>query len=390
MPLTSVTLIGRDRSLSIEEAQASSQDHLDGVWRTYVDHFERFTGAMLDPQFSRLENPARSFAVPLVSRGCTVVIVGSGPSLAAEARTLARLRRHVSVWTSLRGAEAMAAQRLQPDLIIVQHASDLDAYLTTRHLQDRNGETPLTSAPVVLAEPRTPAALLRSVPCSRLAAVDPAIGWGLWPATMASLAITAGASAVGLLGIDLGTPRRADPAHIPLVALLARIAERAQDVATLDLGTGAAKCGWMPCALRDAVGSAVVTPVQLAHAPWASEADRYGALTRALVDIATPLHSAAECRAIAMALRDGRAGRAAEPRLEDLWRTLLAWRWDARLRLAIQEELGARFLPRFWRQDAEDVVGPLWRPALLAADELVSQAQAASARVEQFRMGTAA
>ena len=49
------------------------------------------------------------------------------------------LRKRLSIWTSLRGAEALATHGLDADLILVQHHTDLDAYLTVRHLRDRNG-----------------------------------------------------------------------------------------------------------------------------------------------------------------------------------------------------------------------------------------------------------
>lgn len=380
--------IGGDRLLDLEEAQRLALDDVTGLWRTYSGQFESFTGATLDPQFSGLEHPADAFARPRVPAGTTVLVVGTGPSLAAEAGTLKALRDRFSIWTSLRGAEALAALGIEPDVIFVQHASDLDAHLTARHLRDRNGASPLTTAPMVCAEPRTPAGLLAGIDKARLAALDPTIGWGHWPATLAVLAIDGGASAIGLLGIDLGTQDGVDPAHAPLAALLAHIALRAGDAVTVDFGHRAPKVGWPSQRMRDFSADAA-RPIDWAREAW-PRAQRSDALDERLRALDGPLTLADECRALARAVRDRRPACTHESRLHDLWRGLLEWRHDAALRIAVQEGLGARFLPRFWRRPMPDLAGPLWRPALLAAHELVAQAETAKARLARGRTGRAA
>lgn len=386
MSLTAVTNVGRDRWLTIDETDGD----VAGVWDTYSVQFDGFTGATLDPQFARLDHPAETFGRPLVAPGTTIVIAGTGPSLAAEAGTLARIRGHLSVWTSLRGAEALATFGVRPDLILVQHASDLDAYLTARHLADRRHANPLSSAPVVLAEPRAPASLLADLPADRVTAIDPAIGWGLWPAALASLAVTSGASTVALLGVDLGAPGALDPAHAPLAALLGNIAGRAGRIATLDLGDGAVKAGWSPAMTSAVAAGSIAPPVTVSPHPWVSRAERHESLARALDMLSDPLQSAQEYRRMATAARDGGTRRSADAALRSGWESLLSWRSDVPMRIAIQEELGARFLPRFWRQAPDTITGPIWRPVLLAAEELLLQAERAKARCAHNHPWTAA
>ncbi len=170
-------LVGSDRFLHRSECgiAVGSGGRLDQAWELYADRFERFTGARLDPQFARLALPPLYEVVPVLPGG-TVAIVGTGPSLGASIPLIRRLRGHVSVWTSIRGAEALASHGITPDLAILQHGSDLDAHLTPRHLRDRDGRHPLEEVPTVLVEPRTPVALLAGLDPDRLGLVDAAVG----------------------------------------------------------------------------------------------------------------------------------------------------------------------------------------------------------------------
>lgn len=369
--------VGTDRFLTQEELAESTRWVLADAWKIYASEFMGFAGSRTDAQFARLRHPAETCARPRVSPGTTIVIAGTGPSLAARVDELRRLRKRISIWTSIRGAEALTAYALSPDLVIVQHATDLDGYLTLRHLRDRDGASPLVTAPVVLAEPKTPAALLAAVSRERLAAFDPALGWGLWPATLAWLACGAGARSVALAGIDLGSREHPDPSQQPLRALLALIAE-GSSVATVDAGTGAIKAGWMPRVLDDTVGPIGASQVELdGQAPWSVD-ERRASLEATLAQLNDHLDAAEMFRARALRSRIERT-RADDGPLGEAWSIVLGWRESAPLRAAFQEDLGVTFLPRFWRHPVESVAGPLWRPILLATDELVRQRRAAEA-----------
>ncbi len=374
-----IARVGADRSLRNGELDSDGSPFLHPVWALYTERFDGFTGARVDSQFARLDHPARTAAHPKVGPGTTIVIAGAGPSLAARIDELRRLRARLSLWTSIRGAEALAAHGLDADLVIVQHASDLDAYLTLRHLRDRNGFTPWSTAPVVLAEPRTPAALLASVDAARIATFDPAYGWGLWPATLAWMACGAGAHAVALAGIDLGTPGVVDPLHAPLCTLLGVIAD-GSPVTTVDLGHGAIKAGWPVQPLDDVIDATGCRDVILDARRWTSADERLAALESSRIGLRDHLETAEMFRSRAVEARASR-DRGHDGPLGEALAMLLNWRESSAIRVAFQEELGVTFLPRFWRHDEARVPGPLWRPVLLATDEIVRQSQRAAARI---------
>lgn len=376
MPHDLIASIGGDRHLTLDDlGTGSSCADAAVTWTTYRTHFDRFTGACLDPQFARLAHPARYAGIPRVRPGTTVIIAGAGPSLTHAAPELGRLRAHVSIWTSPRGAEALAAHDLTPDLLLVQHQNDLDAHLSVRHVRDRDGVTPIDRAPAVLAEPRTPAALVARVPSARLAAFNGACGWGLWPASLAWLAARSGAEAIALAGIDLGTGQAPDPAHEPLRALL-RLLAGATDAVTIDAG-GADKPGWAREPIAGVAGGAGSRTVVVERTPWPDRGMRLEALDAGLAGLREAIERAREFRVLALEARAAVPRGAAEGRLADAWVTLLAWRRAPAMRAAFQEELGVRFLPQLWRQSARPVAGPLWRPVLLATDEIVRQADRA-------------
>ncbi len=375
--------IGTDRHLHPDELPPVATRSLSAeMWTLYGSVFDRFTGACTDAQFARLDHPARFTAAPRVRPGTTVVIAGAGPSLSRVAPDLVRLRDRVSIWTSIRGAEALATHGLNADLVLVQHRCDLDAYLTVRHLRDRNGASPLDHVPVVLAEPRTPRALLARVPPVRLATFDPARGWGLWPASLVSLANESGAKAIALAGIDLGTRETPDPIHEPLGALLAALAFASRP-ATINAGGGAIKPGWPEAALASYTDPGGASAVALESTRWSSAAARRADL---LQDLASLRDTLAEVTAFrALALESRAAGRrASDTRLADAWTALMSWHRSPELRRSLQEGLGATFLPRIWRQDRTDIRGPLWRPVLLATDEIWHQAAVARARLSEL------
>jgi len=377
MALDVITAIGTDRYLTVGELTgrpgraAASQ-----AWETYTASFSRFTSARLDPQFARLDHPARAVATPHVSPGTTVVVAGTGPSLAAILPALKQARHRLSLWTSPRGAETLQAAGIRPDLVLVQHQSDLDAFLSARQLGDRNGDNVLDTAAAVLAEPKTPACLLARVEGARLAAVDPAAGWGLWPATLVSLAMRSGAGAVALAGIDLGATGQSADAHAPLVALLDTLA-RGGGLPSFDVGQGADKPGWPRRSLDSIVDTGGNARVVLQRGAWLTRESRLAELDSVLRTLADPLAISHTCRQLARDAQRRLRAPYLESQLADLWTTLLAWRRDPALRTAFQEGLGVRFLPRFWRLDTGPLAGPLWRPVLLATEEITLQARAA-------------
>ena len=376
-----IATIGADRHLTLDELELDARVAVARpAWDAYQSHFDGFTGARLDPQFDRLDHPARHAGIPRVSAGTAVVIVGAGPSLAHTALDLTRVRDRISIWTSARSAEALAAHRLTPDLVLVQHETDLDAYLSVRHLRDRNGANPLDSAPQVMAEAKTPAALVARVPVGRLSMFDGSSGWGLWPASLAWLAFGSGATLVALAGIDLGQPHRPDPTQEPLRAVLSLLASCA-GVVTVDAGGGAPKPGWPRATVRDVVGNRGARTVRMERQSDPGRSHRLDALDRDLARLRDTLDAATAFRSAALAARDSRAARRSDGRLADAWRELRDWRHAPTVRVALQECLGVRFLPRFWREASDTVRGPLWRPVLLATDEIVRQATRARERL---------
>lgn len=377
---TALKAIGSDRQLRVDDVQADlSRTLMVDAWQLYRLHFGGFTASRVDPQFARLDHPAQYVAQPMVSPGTTIVVAGAGPSLAVCAPELLRLRKRLSIWTSIRGAEALATHGLTPDLIAVQHSSDLDAYLTVRHLRDRNGANPILTAPAVLAEPKTPASLLAGLDGERLATFDPACGWGHWPASLAWLACSAGARAIALAGIDLGASDAADPSQEPLRGLLGEIAGGAS-VPTIDAGHGAIKAGWARQSLDITVGASGKPDVVFDNHPWTSPDQRRAELEATLIALRDYIDAAATFRARAMEQRVTRDTTREGP-LAEAWQILRRWRDSESIRVAFQEGLGVTFLPRFWRMEDRDVVGPMWRPIVLATDEIVRQATAAHTRL---------
>jgi hypothetical protein len=370
-------VVGSDRALTLDEVRAgdaaSSCDWsgLAQLWEAYETHWRRFTGARLDPQFARLDHPARLTGSVRVTDATPIVIVGTGPSLRRSIADLRRVRSRMHLFTSPRGADALDEFGLTADLVLVEHQSPIDAQFT---LQERwhRGRHAMTRAIWVAADSRTPAALLEGIPSDRLFVPLPLPSWGYWPATAAALALGSGARAVALVGIDLGTSDWPDPAHRPLRALLEWLAAHA-DVPCIDAGRGGSvKRHWRAQPLDALVVDGAAAPLAVSTQPWQDAGERLRTAV-GLAERLAPVAGDADAVLIAAsAIRDGDTSRWTLPVLEDRWRRLLQMGMRPDTRLDIQEGLGATFLPRYWRVPPTASLGPrLWRPAALAVHELL-------------------
>ncbi len=367
--------IGADRWLSAAEAGTWNPHPLTAaMWQVYAEQFQCFTGATLDPQFHRLAHPAAHTGSIELAPGSGVVVVGTGPSLRAHVEVLGRVRRHVVVVTSPRGAAALLPHGIVPDLVLVEHQTAIDAHHSARTVADADA-TMLGMCPLVAADWRTPAGVLAGVAPGALFVPAPLPAWGLWPATAVALALNAGAARVALLGVDLGTIEAPDPAHAPLIGLLELLA-RLGGAVTIDCG-GTAKSGWIKAGIEAAAGRRHKAPLR-AHLRRAPRAAERVADARAGLERLAPVVDRA--RAICALATAARAGRSSTAALVDAAGEITAWRDDAQVRLSVQETLGAAFLPRLWRIGIDPLLGEaLWRPLLLATHELVAQADTLSA-----------
>jgi hypothetical protein len=381
-----VERIGADRALVPDELgvmMPAATAALPAFWAAYMRHWGGFCGARLDPMFSALRHPACQTGSLRIASGESVVIVGTGPSLAPALPALRRLRRALHLVTSPRGAEALAEAGVVPDLVVIEHQTALDAQFSVGERTHRPSRA-LADVPLVATDARTPAALVDDVLAERLFVPDPLPTWGLWPATAVALALAAGAARVGLVGIDLGTRTLPDAAQVPLADLLGLLAGTAA-VPCVDLGaTGAMKAGWTPGTLEALAAGGPVAPLTLAARPWLTPSARH----ERAVDVwrrATPLVAeAADALAAAVAVRDGDRSPRACGRLVRALDALLAAGAAPRIRADVQEGLGASFLPRYWRTAPERSRGPsLWRAVALASHELVQQHRTLGAVLER-------
>ena len=366
------TAIGTDRYLAqtdVPQDGAPSAQILN-AWRLYADEFDRFCESRLDPGFHRLSHPAQWIGSIEPNDDASVLVLGTGPSARRGMPGVIRQRHRLWIFTSPRGAELLAEHGLTPDLVLVEHRTALDAQHTARHAETAAA---LRRAPLVAADWRTPARLLEGLSPDRVFVPDPMPTWGLWPATAVALAINAQAARIGLLGIDLGTAQTPDPAHAPLRQLLGLVT-RLTTAATVDCGiSGAIKPHWLPGSVDALASAAPLARPRSARRPAMSVADRRGETRTALAGIETCVASARGALADGLACR---AGRAIETtRLAAHAAELLSWRSDETLRVAIQEVLGCSFLPRLWRTGIDfSLDRSLWRPLVLAAHEIVGQA----------------
>lgn len=378
--------IGRDHALRVEELGPLDDEGaaiVQPMWDLYERHWRRFCGTRLDPLGATLEHPARLTGTIHADRGGPVVIVGTGPSLAEQLPALRHHRAALHLVTSPRGATVLAGAGIVPDLVLVEHQSALDAQFSVNDLQHRPSAG-LAAAPLVAADPRTPAALLRSVTPERLFVPDPMPSWGLWPATAVALAVQGNAGAVALIGIDLGLAEAPDPAQAPLRDVLSLLAS-CTATPCLDLGRGgAAKPGWPSADLSMLDAGRRAGPLMLDSRPWRTSAERAAPIAAALERLAPLVGLALETLEAAEAVRDGQASPHVRRRLDDGLERLLAASASKTVRVDVQDALGASFLPRFWRTTVNAALGAAaWRPALLACHELVAQHRAWRTRLER-------
>lgn len=383
--LTMFTRIGRDHALHAAELgphDAEAAAIVEPMWTLYERHWRRFCGTRLDPLGATLEQPARLTGAVHADRGAAVVVAGTGPSLVTQLPALRRVRAGLHLVTSPRGAAVLAAHGLVPDLVLVEHQSVLDAQFSVGDLAHRPDDS-LRQAPLVAADARTPAALLRGIASDRLFVPDPMPTWGLWPATAVALAVLGNAGAIGLVGIDLGAAEAPDPLQAPLREVLSLLAS-CTATPCVDLGRGgAAKAGWAPGDVAALAGAHAVKPLRLEARPWRSSVERAAQLASALERVTPLVQQAAETLELAEAVRDGRDSAPVRGRLGDGLERLLAASASKTVRVDVQDALGATFLPRLWRTPVSlDLGAGVWRPAVLACHELVLQHLALRRRME--------
>ncbi len=374
--------IGTDRYLSKAELVAVTGDHPDiaTAWPLYQSAFEGFCETGLDPQFHRLRHPTRAVGSLTLDPGDAVLVVGTGPSTTQALPTLARMKDRMWLFTSPRGAELLAGHGLVPDLVLFEHRTALDAHHSTRHVLDGHSST-LGAVPLVAADWRTPSALLNGVPPNRLFVPDPLPTWGMWPATAAALAANAGATRIGLLGVDLGTTDRPDQAFAPLASLLGVIAKVSR-VKTVDCGpVGARKPGWSVGTLESLASDEPIGVLEVVRRSAPSIDERYALAQHARRRLSRIVSRSRHILAMSLKARAGdRTVRGLEAGATDL----LSWSHDPEVRLDLQESLGLSFLPRMWRTGIDLRLGSeLWRPLVLATHELVGQADRLDAIVRK-------
>lgn len=368
--------LGRDRALTPAEVSVAARQEagpLRQAWQAYERHWARFCGAQVDPQFWRFDHPARWAGTPIVTDGTPLVIVGTGPSLADGLEDLRRCRSGVHVMTSPRGADALSDAGLDPDVVIIEHPTALDAQFSVQALPERPHPWRDRVA-LVAADSRTPWALLDGIPADRLVVLDPRPSWGLWPATAAAMALGSGASRVGLLGVDLGSTSGPDPRQQPLRDLLSLLAAWSP-VPCVDLGACAApKPGWSHGAMTSFAGDGPRQTLALARVPWTTREDRLRSAAAAWRQLGSLAETASAALAAAGGLRDDPRPDPPVARVVDGLARLMDAGSTPEIRAGVQDELGCGFLPRFWRTPPQGCsASRLWRPVALAAHELVQQ-----------------
>jgi hypothetical protein len=357
--------IGADRYSSLGEIVAASDGDAwaQEAWRVYDGHFDRFTGAALDPEFERFRHPAAQTATLELAKDTAVLVVGTGPSLDVHKHALQAVRERLVIFTSPRGAAALRAFGLTPDLVIIEHASSVDADLSREFAV--HGALPADTW--IAAERRTPAALLHGVNPKRLFIPDEWPGWGCWPATAGALALRGGCGRVGLLGVDLGTQDAPDPRLAPTAALLGLLATTGK-AECVDVGGGAPKRGWRAGTLETV--SELASPTFHVHVrpidvdASIAEAARWRSQSDAVIT------GARQALVMAEAARDSGAPESAL-RAAGL---MMSWKANDDFAAGVERVLGASFLPRLWREGLNARSERPWRPVILALYELLAQA----------------
>lgn len=375
--------LGTDHYLSPQEVAVATAPHaeLDTAWRLYTDLFGGFCGSHSDPQFWRHESPAQQLGTLTVDSGSTVVVVGTGPSLESQLPLVRQLRSHLILFTSPHGADILAGCRLLPDVVVVDQQTPTSAR-SSLGVHDGGLSPAIERCPLVAVNPRTPPELVAGVAPGRLFVPDPLPTWGLWPATAVALAIGAGARRVGLLGVDLGDGDAPDQQEWPLAGVLSLLAWIA-GTPCVDCGQkGARKAGWPVASLEEIAADRRAVLPAIAQRPWLTaeeRQDRDGARLHAIEPV---IQRARALLALGLRARAG-AGWAGDVRaIEHAVSEMLAWRVDQSLRVVLQDTLGLSVLPRLWRGSIDMGLGiELWRPIVLAAHELLHQADKLESRL---------
>jgi hypothetical protein len=375
-------LIGSDRYLTATEVDRAAEPHsaTAAAWDVYTSAFQGFTGATLDPDFSRLANPAARVGRIKLDAGTTVLVAGTEPSLLSHVEAIKAIRERLRIFTSPQGAVMLRENGIAADLILVEHETAVAARHAARQAgpdfacgPDGSGTTDGCS--LVAADWRTPASLLRGVPEELLFVPAPMLTWGLWQATAVAMAAAATASRIALVGMDL---QEASDARLrALLELLARLAP----FTALDCSAHSPKRGWVSATVAETAGTKVLGRIDTKLWVAPSVAERLHQAHAELIELA-PIVDRAE-RLL------GLAGQAHE--MDDIASTLaleagieevMSWRHQPRVRALLQETLGASFLPRLWRAGVEPSRGrALRRPLLLATHELTRRADTLSEKI---------
>jgi hypothetical protein len=361
--------IGDDRYVTPGELPPESGDAGRALWEVYDRHFGRFTGAGLDPAFSRFARADVPFGQPRFPTGSPVVVAGGGPGLDTAAADLRGIRPRVVVVSNPAGAASLQRHGLTPDLVIVEREPG------GREDGPHHGPLVLGAGTALLIEPSAPmAAFDRGDGIRRLARDLPS--WGVWPATAVAVSLRGGATRLLTLGLD-GTTDADERARTD--ALLGALATHvAADC--LEVGPPSGRAGWSRVSWAEVVpGDAPATAALGWHDLGGATLLRAEA-ERDLLFLAPLLPHAREALALA---RRARAGDAVNGR--DLSRAiemLLVWGADPSIRWALQRALGLTFLPRLWRTGVS-MAAPqrLWRPLVLALHELTEQADRFESRL---------
>lgn len=361
--------IGDDRYVTPGELPPEAGDTGRTLWEVYDRHFGRFTGAGLDPAFTRFVRADVVFGQPSFPARTPVIVAGPGPGLGAVADDLRAVRSRVLIVTGPAGASALQRHGLSADLVLLERDPGGRSESSAEQLA-------LGPRTALLVDPSAPvAAFERTASVRRLARDLPS--WGLWPATAAAVALRGGATRLVTVGLD-GSGSDSDE-RARTDALLGALA-RHGNAECFEIETRAGRAGWWPASWPNVVPSdAPAAPALTWHDFGGAELLRAEA-ERDLLFLAPLLPHAREGLALA---RRARAGEAVSGR--DLTRAIemiLVWGADPSIRWALQRALGLTFLPRLWRTGVS-MAAPerLWRPLVLVLHELVEQADRFESRL---------
>ncbi len=364
--------IGTDRHLSQDEIPASDdvREFRQRAWQVYARCFDAYTGANIDPFFYRFDNSHVPSGRPVSQGRPAILVVGTGPSLQSGIPELVRLRSRILIFTSLRGAEALQGFGISPDLTILEHSGPLETELSARNSYLAEPKAYFEPASWIALEERTPPRLIEQLDNGRMFVPEGA-GWGLWPATAVSFALQAGASKIGLLGIDLGVADAPDPAFSPLIEVLALLGSISPGL-FWDCGhSGAVKPGWANASLPEFAAAQRPLPLQVTRAHRLTTNQRSQRCSRILESLKDRIDEARAGVCQARNARQQPSAAAAEGMRQWIER-ILGWKQNVKLRRQLQDDLALSFLPRFWRTGIDTSCGHrLWRPVLLVLNELV-------------------